>query len=87
MRQDGHIPLPIILLFPVLVSAFSGLAGRNLPPRCAGNSAQTEESVLQGLNSLRKTSNSERRPYPQRLKPDIITITYGRPEGRPLQRI
>src|SRR5882757_7815420 len=71
-----------------------------------------------------KRSNSERRPYPQRLKPssaqtitarlnpcpsfdslcpslsgavqigqpknlkpDIITITYGRPEGRPLQRI
>jgi hypothetical protein len=24
---------------------------------------------------------------PQRLKPDIISITYGRPEGRPLQRI
>jgi hypothetical protein len=24
---------------------------------------------------------------PQRLKPDIVTITYGRPEGRPLQRI
>src|SRR5271156_7245300 len=35
---------------------------------------------------LRKRSNRERRPYPQRLKPDIITITYGRPEGRPLQR-
>jgi hypothetical protein len=34
-----------------------------------------------------KTSNSERRSYPQRLNPDIITITYGRPAGRPLQRV
>ena len=33
-----------------------------------------------------KKSNRERRLYPQRLKPAIVTITYGRPEGRPLQQ-
>src|SRR6267154_3995553 len=41
----------------------------------------------EGFRGCGKTSNSERRPYPQRLKPDIITITYGRPEGRPLQTL
>src|SRR5882724_11618836 len=39
-----------------------------------------------GFTGCGKTSKGERSPYPQRLKPDIITITYGRPEGRPLQK-
>jgi hypothetical protein len=32
-------------------------------------------------------SNRERKPFPQWLKPDRFAITYGRPEGRPLQGI
>jgi hypothetical protein len=42
---------------------------------------------IRGLIRLRNRSNWKRKPIPQRLKPDRFAITYGRPEGRPLQRI
>jgi Bacterial regulatory helix-turn-helix protein, lysR family len=51
----------------------------------AQSNIRTPGSLLKQV--AEKGRNRERRPYPQRLKPDIVTITYGRPEGRPLQRI
>ena len=41
--------------------------------------------VMVGGNWLNGNEEGPRL-YPQRLKPNIITSTYGRPEGRPLQR-
>ena len=37
------------------------------------------------LKRLRKRSNRERKPLPQRLKPHSLQSNYGRPQGRPLQ--
>jgi hypothetical protein len=44
-------------------------------------------ACFRGPGGWGKSSHRERRSYPQRLKPSIITRTYGRPEGRPLQEL
>ena len=50
------------------------------------NSTRSSIEVVRAKEAAEKRSNRERRPYPLWLKPVIVTVTYGRPEGRPLQR-
>src|SRR6266851_3064122 len=64
---------------------------KGVPQRLKPSSAQTITARLNPCPSFDSLcpslSGAVQIAQPKNLKPDIITITYGRPEGRPLQRI
>jgi hypothetical protein len=73
-------------IFGVLApGAGGGLRVRENALNEGHQASHTKKPIDEGFRGCGKRSNRERRPCPQWLKPDIITSTYGRPEGRPLQ--